>query len=118
MSDLVERVARALFQHVDGRLGPWPDLETRDSYWSEAEAALAAIEAERAKSDFEKNAAILELAARYDAAIDRIDELERALRECAAPFVIGDQDGIRYEDIAREFNRRQGVARAVLEKKP
>jgi hypothetical protein len=43
MSDLVERVARALFQHADGRLGPWPDLETRDSYWSEAEAALAAI---------------------------------------------------------------------------
>jgi hypothetical protein len=43
MSDLVERVARALFQHADGRLGPWPDLETRDSYWSEAEAALRAI---------------------------------------------------------------------------
>jgi hypothetical protein len=78
MSDLVERVARALFQHADGRLGPWPDLETRDSYWSEAEAALAAIEGEGAKSDFEKNAAILELAARYDAAIDRIEELERA----------------------------------------
>jgi hypothetical protein len=53
---------------------------------------------------------------RMQIAADRIEELERALSECAAPFIIGDQDGIRHEEIAREFNRRQRVARAVLER--
>ena len=48
------------------------------------------------------------------AAVDRIAELEVALQECAAPFRFGTQSGIEWESIAREFNRRQGVAADAL----
>ena len=44
-------------------------------------------------------------------------ELVEALRECCSPFVIGDLDTlISFEELAREFNRRQQRARAVLAK--
>ena len=48
------------------------------------------------------------------ALLDRIEEAERALAECSAPFMIGDMDGIKWEALAREFNRRQTVAALAI----
>lgn len=40
----------------------------------------------------------------------------KALQECAAPFRIGNQDGIiSREELFREFNRRQKIATAALQ---
>ena len=44
----------------------------------------------------------------------RIRRVEAALTECAAPFICGNQDGIDFEAIASEFNRRQRVASKAL----
>lgn len=41
---------------------------------------------------------------------DHVERLEEALRECAEPFRFGTDKGVEWESIAREFNRRQGVA--------
>ena len=40
--------------------------------------------------------------------------MRKALEECAAPFVVGDQTGIKWEQLAREFYRRMQVAQDAL----
>ncbi len=45
---------------------------------------------------------------------EEIERLRAALEECAAGFIIGGQDGIHYEAMGREFNRRQQIAAHAL----
>lgn len=46
--------------------------------------------------------------------IKRIEVLENALHECAKMHILGNQDGIDWEGLAREFNRRQQIAADAL----
>ncbi len=49
----------------------------------------------------------------------RVEMLERALAECAAPYVIGGRNGrLDYKALKQEFVRRLSVASAALEYRP
>jgi hypothetical protein len=71
--------------------GPWWKHELRDLH-----AALTAMERER------------------DEARARCVAIREALVDCAANYTVGDQTGIKWEQLAREFYRRMKVADEAL----
>lgn len=49
-------------------------------------------------------------------AADAIEAAEKALDDCASLFVVADSQGIHWEALAGEFNRRQKIAKTAIAK--